>query len=85
MDNGKQQSFDPQKTVVGIVTMEDIIEELIQDEIEDEYERNEEMNKRNLMKEKLVAYYTDSRAANEISEQEFRAILEYLEKYVKPF
>lgn len=33
---------EPIKKVVGIVTLEDIIEEIIQDEIEDEYEIGEE-------------------------------------------
>jgi metal transporter CNNM len=37
---------DPYKKVIGIVTLEDIIEEIIADEIEDEYEILDLKNKR---------------------------------------
>lgn len=70
---------------MGIVTMEDIIEEIIQDEIEDEYELIDEKNQRKLLKEKLVMLFTDHEAQKVLLEQEIRAILEFMQKYVKPF
>ena len=39
-ENGR----DPTKKVIGILTLEDIIEEIIQDEIEDEYEPLDDRN-----------------------------------------
>lgn len=53
---------DPVRKVIGIVTLEDIIEEIIQDEIEDEYELVDDRKDRQLMKEKLVLLFTDNRA-----------------------
>ena len=65
---------DPTKRVVGIVTMEDIIEELIQDEIEDEYE-DDVRNERKVLKEKLVLYYTDHQASKVLVDSEVKACL----------
>ena len=51
---------DPTKKVIGIVTLEDIIEEIIQDEIEDEYETLLiEKNQRKQLKEKLIVLFSD--------------------------
>lgn len=73
------------RKVIGIVTLEDIIEEIIQEEIEDEYELLDEKNQRKMIKEKLVMLFTDHEASKVLIEEEIRAILEFLQKYVKPF
>lgn len=79
-----QYGRDNTKRVVGIVTMEDIIEELIQDDIQDEYE-DDVRNERKLLKEKLVLYYTDHKASKVLVDSEVKACLQYLEHYVRPF
>lgn len=76
---------DPTKKVIGIVTLEDIIEEIIQDEIEDEYELLDEKNQRKLLKEKLVVLFTDHQATKVLNEEEIKACLEFLQRYVRPF
>ena len=45
----ENKNLDPTQSVVGIVTMEDIIEELIQEEIEDE--ADEDTKDRNILRE----------------------------------
>ncbi len=65
--------------------MEDIIEELIQDEIEDEFYQGDEFNQRKLFKDKLVLLFSDHQANKVLTEGEIKAVLDYLEKYVKPF
>ena len=77
--------LDPVKEVVGIVTMEDIIERLLGDQIEDEYEASEKRQERRLLKEKLALYYTDSRAGKQLDDAEVKACLQFLETYVQPF
>lgn len=70
------------------MTLEDIIEEIIQDEIEDEwdgYAGNDFKNQRELMKEKLILLFTDHQAEKILNEQEIKACLEFLQKYVEPF
>ena len=64
--------------MIGIVTLEDIIEEIIQEEIEDEYELLDEKNQRKMIKEKLVMLFTDHEASKVLIEEEIRAILEFL-------
>lgn len=59
---------DRTKKVIGIVTLEDIIEEIIQEEIEDEYELIDEKNQRKLLKEKLVMLFTDHEAERALTE-----------------
>ena len=81
---GGQIGKDPHRQVIGIVTMEDIIEELIQDKIEDEYEIDVR-NERKLLKEKLVLFYTDHQAAKVLAGSEIKASLQFLEHYVRPF
>lgn len=77
---------DPTKKVIGIVTLEDIIEDIIQDEIEDEWDvYGDEKNQRKAMKEKLVLLFTDHEAEKVLNEQEIKACLEFMQKYVKPF
>jgi len=80
-----EDNKDPTKKMVGIVTLEDIIEEIIMDEIEDEYEIMDEKNQRKLLKEKLINLFTDHEAEKVLSEEEIKACLEFLQKYVKPF
>jgi hypothetical protein len=65
--------------------LEDIIEELIQDEIEDEFYQGDEFNQRKLFKDKLVLLFSDHQANKVLTEGEIKAVLDYLEKYVKPF
>lgn len=76
---------DPYKKVIGIVTLEDIIEDIIQEDIEDEYELLDEKNQRKLLKEKLVVLFSDHEAEKVLTEEEIRACLEFMQKYVKPF
>lgn len=76
---------DPYNKVIGIVTLEDIIEEIIQEEIEDEYELIDEKNQRKLLKEKLVVLFTDHEAQKVLTEEEIRACLEFMQKYIGPF
>jgi hypothetical protein len=78
---------DPSKKVIGIVTLEDIIEDIIQDDIEDEFGFGSSgaQLERQQMKEKLVLLFTDHEAQSVLSEHEIKAILEFLQKYVKPF
>lgn len=83
--NRDTENRDYTKKVIGIVTLEDIIEEIIQEEIEDEYELIDEKNQRKLLKEKLVMLFTDHEAQKVLTEEEIRACLEFLQKYVKPF
>ena len=73
---------DPTHSVVGIVTLEDIIEEIIQDEIEDEYEMFDDKQHRRLMKQKLVQLFTDHRAESTLPTDEINAVIEYLGKYI---
>ena len=55
------------------------------DEIEDEYELLDEKNQRKMLKEKLVMLFTDHEAQKVLNEEEIKACLEFLQKYVKPF
>ena len=80
---GDNDYNDPQGKVIGIVTLEDIIEEIIADEIADEDE--EEHVQRKMMKRKLALLYTDTQAEKSLSEDEMRACLEFLARFVKPF
>jgi len=84
IDAGDGKS-DPVRKVIGIVTLEDIIEEIIQDEIEDENDAPEERADRQLMKAKLVRMFTDNAAETVLSHEEINAILQFLETYVKAF
>ena len=81
--NTETDGRDYTRRVVGIVTLEDIIEEIIQEEIEDEYE--DDKNKRKVIREKLVMLFTDHEASKVLTEEEIRACLEFLQKYVSPF
>jgi metal transporter CNNM len=60
--NKETETKDYTKKVIGIVTLEDIIEEIIQEEIEDEYELIDEKNHRKVLKEKLIMLFTDHEA-----------------------
>lgn len=80
-----QHGFDPTHKVVGIVTLEDIIEEIIMDEIEDEYEMMDDKQQRKLTKEKLVVLFTDHRAEQLLPQNEINAIVQYLYKYIEAF
>lgn len=55
------------------------------DEIEDEYELMDEKLQRKILKAKLSMLFTDHEAQKVLNEEEIKACLEYLQKYVKPF
>jgi metal transporter CNNM len=80
-----KEGRDPTHRVVGIVTLEDIIEEIIQDEIVDEFEMFDDKQHRWLMKQRLVKLFTDHRAETALSKDELNAIVQYLEKYIGAF
>jgi len=69
---------DPTRKIIGVVTLEDIIESIISDKIQDEYEQTEERNKREMMKKKLVLLFNDNEAQSTLNENEIQAILEYM-------
>ena len=74
---------DPQLKVLGVVTLDDIIEELVQREPEEDYQSGEKLR----MKEKLVLLFNDNSLSSQgvLSEPERQAVCEFLQKQVKPF
>jgi metal transporter CNNM len=77
---------DPEKKVIGIVTMEDIIEEIIDDEIEDETRTHLE-NHENKVKQskKLSLLFSDTTAQQQLTQEHIYAIKEFLSTNVRPF
>jgi len=45
----------------------------------------DEKNQRKLLKEKLVCLFTDHEADKVLTEEEIRACLEFMQRYIKPF
>lgn len=78
---------DPEFKMVGIITLEDIIEELIQNHDEDDTTLLKQSGDKLRQKEKLVLLFSDQqqRGNSTLTDAEAQAVCEFLQKQVKVF
>lgn len=82
------EARDPTLKMIGIITLEDIIEELV-DKGDDDEEDLEELEERQIRhKEKLILLFSDQQKRQEgeqLSDVETHAVCEFLQKQIKAF
>lgn len=86
-----EEDKDPFLKIIGVVTMEDIVEAILDTKIQDEHEHNE-LEKDHILfddikrqKEKLISLFLEKCTGDELHEHEIDAISQFLSQFVKPF
>ena len=81
------QDKDPELKMIGIITLEDIIEELVDDQEDEDLKALQGEQLRH--KEKLILLFSDQNKSdsngNVLSDVEAQAVIEFLQKQIKAF